>query len=1567
MIQYDNLEIIPFRFSQSDDLVFNITNPNGVLLQGMNLSKDLSDIKPNRTSSDTLFFPYLKTKNGNLHLIRPNSWNQDNTLVEFRLDDTSFDIGQAFGPAELVSQESIQVSKLNSRSSVSIEIVDNPLHLDKIRVFHPSGGVFDSQVGSRYDDLIFVESYFINDKPYTLDYGTFGSRIYVNADLEPKLIAQNISEIISNLKDTSIFGITMGSVVFINTRRIGDAYGELRVQVIESDLVNPRVKVNNEFTQDIIYADGGFLEKAHPILESGNAKKFESDLNTLLVRTNTGWSGISRICPVTDSIQPNLTPTEQASAISEFNTKETIELIDNEEITMNYNTIEIRRRFRPKVGVLSLFDIKDFDFSTYQTSYSRGLDLDLYKDYYVPANTKILDFTKNVYRIIGDGTIIINGITYTQDMAVNGVRTAWQDTDTISEYRIVTGNAVLVVQATTPYSNKTRLDIPYFDESNDAQNYTGPFSLKADHAIVKPDYFSYAYREKFLYGNVDSEYQVYLENYTKDFATDNRVTPYISKWALIDSLDSRDNPYRLNSDIMFGKDNFGPSHRETIPTPEKLTHEWFYIESDFNYSLDPNLLRSNFSYFNTPLDVDRLISEPGYFEEYFNYVPESNGVEVGRPQPRYSTLIKNQSTNQYETFFKGSLFRFYELDENLVQRNSTNRFEDYKFSVLLKPIPEKINDSRRPVNYRVIENIEAKALTVLIELAIGNRSQIHRSVYISDTTSPVNNLITQATLFGSSLQIEPKTYTIDRTITVNTLSDYNGMLSGQIQLGDAELGETVHLIFGDRSCIVSTQGSNVYSSIQEGIISNGDRLAKRVHAVITKPYVVLAQGTYQAAILTPSFQDGWNYGSSTSPTSGQIFVSGPNTAQTVYINNTSASVISDFEEGPVDESFKLSTLSTGDTFKLVNGSFVHNILRVGSISTSAGVTTINTTQAGGTLIVPSVLDKIMVAFDYFIPTVNDPNVIATTGFQVIHKQSYLDSMFGDYRVEFNESGVSNLTHSFLYYASSKKYNTKQSAFSTIKLSRGIDLSPNGVNLSTSIAQSVRLPGLEDYDSFAYSEIEQVSQEFAPMYIIKPGDKYVLVQTTSTSLNVSDLQNQNITTDGVLGASTDTITLSPNISTNLLKVISPSITSFGDNVTYSYSGPLVPFGTSDTWIESSKHFQVFGGVRYLSKIFELISFAKFVQILNLNSDLISWETYSNGGSLDARQLDIEILPADEITKNTMVQISEEPVQSGQINRVAGFNLGEVYSQEYDLNRYSGDYDVIFKPLAGFKYRFSINDNDLTGGNICLNPNVDNFFVLPNFEYIKFSRQTILDLENSENYSSVYPLIAETPIDRTNFNILSSSWDTGYHFEYSTKSSYRKVPGTRRVTEDYSFVSKLLNLPSSFIIEDYTSTPLQNQEFAVSQATEADIVYSRFGSEIRFKLNLPRLITRSLSNKGLRREFNRFFRYADGTQITNDSSFLGELNFEEFLSQYCLENLVRLYQVGEFEFYSLDDRTIADNSIVFSSVRYNQLNNLGYRLLRTVRINNTKSSILEGSVLIKPDTGISLVPKIKINFI
>ena len=189
----------------------------------------------------------------------------------------------------------------------------------------------------------------------------------------------------------------------------------------------------------------------------------------------------------------------------------------------------------------------------------------------------------------------------------------------------------------------------------------------------------------------------------------------------------------------------------------------------------------------------------------------------------------------------------------------------------------------------------------------------------------------------------------------------------------------------------------------------------------------------------------------------------------------------------------------------------------------------------------------------------------------------------------------------------------------------------------------------------------------------------------------------------------------------------------------------------------------------------------------------------------------------------------------------------------------------------------------------------------------------------------------------------------------------------MVEDYSFISKLLNLPTEFILEDFTSIELTQSLFNASQATEADIVYANYREQVKFKINKSALITKHLSNNGLRSEFQKFFKYDDGSQITSDSDFLGELTFEEFLSQYCLLNLIKLYQVESFEFYELDDRTIQGNLVEFNQVSYNSLNNLGYNLIKNIRINNTISSIVEGSILLKPNTGVKLVPKIKIKFI
>ena len=1660
-----NDQALPVKYGQSDDISFTLTNSTGVKLNGKGIGQDLSDINFNRTSTETLFFPYLKGKTGDIHLINPEDWNQTDTLVTFKIDDTSVDLGTFFGPTELVSQPTASVSIEDTKSTVALQIVNKPDHLDRLRIYHPSGSCLDiNDAGGRYDELVFVKSYFTGGPSslpvgtaYTVDYptipeiifsatdpnsvppssvpyspatigtqyissvngskwyyngtefieGVYGSRIYVNADLDIDQIAQAIYDVTIELRDSSVIGVPFSDTVFIQSRKFGDAYGELKIRVISAS--SSTFKINGESTTSLVWADGGFINKPHAIIDIGNIQKLTPIIDDIVVKTNTNWSKISRVCRAIDLIKNELSTADQATALSYFNSYATLELVDDEIVNVIYDKIEIRKLYKPTIGLLSLFEIMDIDFSTYSTRYSRNLLLDLYKDIYVPQNVAMLDFTKYTYEIIGDGDIEVNGQLYEISSAISGVRPlVWQNTSQLSKYTVVRGEAILVYSKKRPNTTTDptssvypdRLDLAYYDESNDLIDFSGPFALKADHAYQSRQNLTYERRDKFILGNVSSEYHIYLENFNKDYATTGRVIPYITKWGLEDSTDGRDNPYRLNTDLSFGKDNFGPSHRETAPTPEKLTHEWFYIESDFGYSQDSKLARSNFSYFNSALDVDQLTTSDQYFETYFTYIPKVNGIEVDRPQLRYSMLNKNAFTKQYQTTFKGAAFKFYEIDDFGNSVIDTTRFEDYKFSIVLKPVKEIPTLTRQPIKYRVIENTNSKSITVLIEVAIGHKGMLDSFMLDAGWKGPsTDDLVDQSNLFQNSVRSATTNYSIDSTITTSNLTTYFNLINGIIPVS-ADLGQTVHIVYAPvvspssspialYSTIIASEGSVVFADTTNGLISNGDRLGERVYAnVSTSIPIILNSGTYPCVRIQSVFQDSWALNTASAGT-GQLDPSSGvfnNTlgGGTLDLNKTSAASSSYFANGALDQSYKLNQiLQSGNEFNIVYGIVNSSYEEVkysitSTVSYSSGVFSIPVTYIlGGITSTVSSGTPVIFKSNWVVPNPADSNSSAISEFSIEHNVAYYDSIFGDYRIEFDQ--VSNLTHSFMYFAKNKKYNTRAAAYSTIKLSRGVDLSPSGINISsiTGLPESIetrRLAGLLNYDSTADSEIAQSNIGFSPFYVIKPGEKDILLQiqtvsgpsSTPTPITPTALASSLITEDGVSGAYQNIINLTQR-PTASLRFVTPATINLGDSVSFSYLATGVPNGTTSTWIDDAQHFQIFGGVKYFEKLFGNLSFAKFVQLLDKEQDLISWETYIDGVSVGLKKISMEVISADEISKSTIVKISQESVQSGQINQIAGVTLSEVNSQAYSVNRYSGEYDIITKPVSGFKYAFSINNNDLSSANVCLNPNVDNFFILPEFEYVKYAKTSILDLENSQNYSAEYPLIGETPIDRTSLNILSSSWDYNYHFEYSTKSTFSKIPGSRRVTEDYSFLSKLINVPNGFLVQEFTSAAVSNADFLVSTATTANLVYSIFGNEVRFKLNITDLITKHLSNNGLRSEFQKFFKDDSGNQILKSIEFLGDLTFEQYLSQYCATNLIKLYAVESFEFYSLNDSTIPNNSVNFIQIDYDLLGDLGYSLVRTVKINNTKSNLVEGSILIKPNTGINLVPKIKIKFI
>jgi hypothetical protein len=1462
-----NEQIHPKLYSQADDVYFRLTNENGVKLSAFGLDQDLSDISNNRTDKDTLFFPYMKTRDSQLHLIKPESWDQDGTRVTFSIDDTEINFGSTFGPTELITQENVTVSTTDTRSTVRVEIVNKPDHLDKIRVYHPSGSSSDSE--GRYDDLVFTRGYLTINEAYV-----FGTSVYINADRDLDLISKAIADVILRLTNSSIFATQMKNTCFIQARRVGNTYGTLKVKVTEA--ISPKVKVNGTTTSSVVYADGGFLNEAHPIVPYGNAERLESQIDDIVIKTTNGWSRIARVYPSSDLIKSGLSEADQAAAISSYENSEVIMIEDFGEIAdTSYNRIEIRKLFKPKIGILSIFEINDFDFSTYKSNYSRTLELDLYKDFYIPEGINIIDFTKYTYSVIGDGTISINNINYTSDDVF-----IWQSSTAVTNYRIVDGNPILVKSPRLPDLVNKRLDLSYFDESNEAVDYVGPFSVKAYHSQPDPNSKTYEYKDKFLYGNVSSEYNVYLENYIEDFATEGRVVPYIAKWGIIDSTDSRDNPYRLNSDILFGKNNFGPSNHETLPTSEKLTHEWFYIESDFDYSLDPSLIKKNFSYFATSLDIENLSTESTYFDEYFTYVPTVDGIEVDRPQFRYSTLYQNDFNGNYETVFKGAKYIFYETDRNGTRINPTGRFDQYRFSVVLKPIKETLYETRKPVNYRVIENTNSKSIVVVVELVLGHKELIPKTMLIdgwgfngSSGTSGLD-YIDQSTVFTNFFYGDQVEYSIDLIVTAPNLYQYNAMTSGLIPIPGASLGQTVCLTFDDPlsstfySSIIATSGTDVYAAIKAGQISSGDQINSAYPCTV-----------YPSGVVTI----------------------GPGT----YVST-----------------------------------------RIEVINTAA---------------------------------------ISASPFQVNRNIPYFDSMLGDYRIEFNENGVSNLTHSFMYYAKHKKYNTEKTAYSTIKLSRGVDLSVSGIFPGFLALNTVRLTGLENYDSQMNSEIDSVINTFSPIYIVNEGSRKIMVQTSTSSIGVvTDLLDPDVTGSGITGANQTTLSLSPSTSLSYLLINQPPILSNP----ISYTIPAYPFGTIGVWTtpastyysldalpssttavwkNSIAQLQIFGGAKYHEKLFEAVSFAKFSQLLRAGQEIISWESYTNGILSSTRKISMITEEAETVNKNTMVKLDTVSVTINQVNGVAGFAVTEVPSTQYEVYRYSGEYDVIFRRVSGFKYDFWINQVQLIGANCCLNTEVDNFFTLPDFEYVKYSKNTILDLENSQNYKSVYPYIAESAIDRTDYNVLASSWDYDYHFEYLDKKTKKKVAGSKRITEDYSFVSKLLNLPNQVTVEDFSIGQVSNTDFIQSRFGPYDLIQSTFNNEVRFKINLPEVMAKVLSNNGIRQEFRKFFKYLDNSDIVSDSDILGDLSFEEFLRQYCLRNLVNLYQIGTFEFYELEDRSISQNSIVLENVSISQLSSLGYVITNSVKINNTKTEVIEGSMMIKPNSGIKLIPKIKMQYI
>ena len=764
-------------YFEYEDVNADQSNPNGVILPVTNLDVYLSDFENIFNDKNNMFFNYLTDRNDNIHMIKLDNpysidYKEGDELLsgKIRISDTKLELGDMFGPGKLFIQD--KGSPDNDRGfSHSYIKIENINHLDSFKIYHPNGTRSDSN--GKYELIESVIGY--SEVPNPSDFYFFhdidnvngNDTFYFNANGSDLEQAKSLAGCINNIRRASFKAYVYNEYVFIRCNVAGDYDSDYSIEFTSQLLDYSGVIINDitgtELIGSNIKFEGGSREVGNRlIIDYSHFNKLNSRLEDILVKTKDGWSKIKKISKFIDPInEANInTALERKNAIELFFDKMSV-VLDRQSIPKTEEgDFTMVLKHRPSFGLLSFFPIKDFDFDFYSSEYLNFPQVDLYEHYYFPPNVKEL-YNDTTYDIYGNGTILINGVTVVAPTSY----TVPPGTDGPYEYVLVSGDVIIEAKGEDSIPGFNYWDSPVDDQNNELTEFPGFFLLKDPDRVVpevtegdpnlttvdeiNQPFMLYSRRDRYLNGIANSEYDFYKENNVKDFAIRSKILPYITKWVYPDGLDCRSNPYRLNTELVFGFNNFAPDHEDNSQNPANFTHEWFYIESKFRYTSDEQIVKLNYSYFPKSFDLNRALTEDGYFIDYFTYNPEFGGNEVGSTQTRYSPIRKN-SLGIYETFFKGFKIQFkdYIDADNLNSAGkpefniNSNKYEGYKFTTLLKPIKESINDDTTPpIRYRFIEHEDFKFVILLIEVSIGHQGELNdywSREHLGPLSSPVD-------------------------------------------------------------------------------------------------------------------------------------------------------------------------------------------------------------------------------------------------------------------------------------------------------------------------------------------------------------------------------------------------------------------------------------------------------------------------------------------------------------------------------------------------------------------------------------------------------------------------------------------------------------------------------------------------------------------------------------------------------------------------------------------------------------------------------------------------------------
>jgi len=558
------------------------------------------------------------------------------------------------------------------------------------------------------------------------------------------------------------------------------------------------IKINgtdaSEIKQNVNFV-GGTVNRNNRIIFDN--KYSNQVLAGYYIKTESGFSMIDSVNKYVDD--PEIDPvTRKVIGFNDFQYKLVLNLRDiycqiNLGSDRSFNVYDSASL---NLGVFSFFDTKEFNFDFFSSDYSYSPTPETYKYFQIKPNTdnvikpNIPYFVKrgqisyggtgNIYNA---GNLFYGATGYTSFAVSDPSLNLSESSAALNILQARTSSSGNVVVFPAQYSDAiysssttTYSDIVYTKDLEAFNGFIGIQGILLDPKNVNP-----TKEEIFYYGKINTEYEYLKENFTTQRANISKIVPYISKWGSSLGTDSRGNRYRLNSSPAFSPTNFSPSFERITPDPKYLTHEWFLLEQpprDF----PKEFMNDQNSYLPYKIDLDKArSSDPDdalYLASYFTVESSDYALEFRDTsfytKELFTPLVYNEASGYYETIFRGCKIVLKKRSDTFFDGSvESDRYikyyrgyEDYKFSAILRAIPEDNTIIQAPVKYEVIENSEQKFVVFVCDVVIKDQKAFDPGYTGGTGGSPVLDYTLLYTLndkekLKSPLVSSQKFYTID--------------------------------------------------------------------------------------------------------------------------------------------------------------------------------------------------------------------------------------------------------------------------------------------------------------------------------------------------------------------------------------------------------------------------------------------------------------------------------------------------------------------------------------------------------------------------------------------------------------------------------------------------------------------------------------------------------------------------------------------------------------------------------------------------------------------------------------